>query len=68
MGEWINGRMFKACNRRMTLEQQIQPLEGKDIRPFFPAMICPQFAISVTSDISPLQGRYLPPPFFASDL
>jgi len=36
-----NARMFKAHNGRMTLEQQIQPLEGKDIPGFFPAMVCP---------------------------
>ena len=30
--------MSKARNERMTSEQQIQPLEGKDIRSFFPAI------------------------------
>jgi hypothetical protein len=30
--------MSKAHNGRMTLEQQIQPLEGKDIPTFFPAI------------------------------
>ena len=49
-----NGRMSKARNERMTLEQQIQPLTTKDIRTFFPAMVCPQFAISDICDISPL--------------
>ena len=35
--------MFKARNERMTLEQQIQPLVTKDIRGFFPTMVCPTF-------------------------
>ncbi|HQX82653.1 MAG TPA: hypothetical protein PKW63_12900, partial [Vicinamibacterales bacterium] len=48
--------MSKARNDPMTLEQQIQPLTTKDIRPFFPTMICPQFAISDICDIWPLQG------------
>jgi len=47
--------MSKARNEGMTLEQQIQPLAGKDIRAFFPAMVCPQFAISDICDISPLR-------------
>jgi hypothetical protein len=38
-----NGRMSKARNDRMTLEQQIQPLTTKDIQAFFPAMVCPTF-------------------------
>jgi len=38
-----NARMLRARNERMTLEQQIQPLEGKDIPTFFPAMVCPAF-------------------------
>jgi len=33
-----NARMSKARNERMTLEQQIQPLEGRDIPTFFPAI------------------------------
>jgi hypothetical protein len=41
--EWQNAQMSKARNWRMTLEQQIQPLEGKDIRAFFPALVCPAF-------------------------
>ena len=48
--------MFKARNERMTLEQQIQPLEGKDIRTFFPALVYPQFAISDICDICPLRA------------
>ncbi|MSO50606.1 MAG: hypothetical protein EXQ49_12050 [Acidobacteria bacterium] len=47
--------MFKARNERMTLEQQIQPLTTQDIPTFFPAMVCPHFAISDICDISPLQ-------------
>jgi len=47
-------RMSKARNERMTLERQIQPLEGKDIPAFFPAMVCPHFAISVICGICPL--------------
>jgi hypothetical protein len=39
--------MSKARNERMTSEQQIQPLEGKDIRSFFPAI--------GLSDISPFR-------------
>ena len=55
MREWPNGRMSKARNERMTLEQQIQPLEGKDIPAFFPAMVCPHFAISPICAICPLR-------------
>ncbi len=47
--------MSKARNDPMTLEQQIQPLTTKDIRPFFPAMICPHFAISDICAIWPLR-------------
>ena len=35
--------MFKARNERLTLERQIQPLEGKDIPAFFPALVCLTF-------------------------
>jgi CO dehydrogenase/acetyl-CoA synthase beta subunit len=52
-----NARMSKARNERMTLEQQIQPLVTKDIPTFFPALVCPHFAISDICDICPLQRR-----------
>jgi CO dehydrogenase/acetyl-CoA synthase beta subunit len=51
-----NLRMSKARNERVTPEQQIQPLEGKDIPGFFPALVCPHFAISDICAISPLRS------------
>ena len=47
MHECPNPRMSKAPNERMTLERQIQTLEGKDIPTFFPAI--------GLSDISPFR-------------
>jgi hypothetical protein len=46
-----NLRMSKVRNGRMTLEQQIQPLEGKDIPTFFPALGLSAFSTSAPTEL-----------------